>query len=94
MATVLVHPEQNVAHHPRRIPRNWRFRKAIIPDLTHQEEVKKGQAYAICIARANRSNEKEISRGRGVVANTLKLPRNGAVGFIGWLGLVGMNAGH
>ena len=29
-----------------------------------------------------RSNEKEISHGRAVVANALKLLRNGAVGFI------------
>ena len=31
------------------------------------------------------TNEKEISHGRGVVANTLNLQRNGAVGFIDWL---------
>ncbi len=31
--------------------------------------------------RRHRPNKKEISRGRGVVANTLNLPRNGAVGF-------------
>ncbi len=34
------------------------------------------------------SNEKEISQG-GAVASTLKLSRNGAVGFIDWLGLFG-----
>jgi hypothetical protein len=32
--------------------------------------------------RLHRSNEKEISHGTVVVANTLKLYRNGAVGFI------------
>ena len=30
-------------------------------------------------------NEKEISHGRGVVANTLNLSRNERVGFIDWL---------
>jgi len=35
--------------------------------------------------RKKASNEKEISQRQGVVANTLKLCRNGAVGFIDWL---------
>jgi len=36
----------------------------------------------------NASNEKEISQRQGVVVNTLDLSRNGAVGFIDWLGLL------
>ena len=32
------------------------------------------------------ANEKEISHGRGALANTLSLSCNGAVGFIDWLG--------
>jgi hypothetical protein len=32
------------------------------------------------------SNEKEIGHGPGAVANTLKLYRNAAVGFVDWLG--------
>src|SRR6266481_1015512 len=35
--------------------------------------------------RTHRPNETEISHGRGVVARTLRLHRNGAVGFIDWL---------
>jgi hypothetical protein len=35
----------------------------------------------------NTSNEKEISHGKVSWANTLNSPRNGAVGFIDWLGL-------
>jgi hypothetical protein len=38
------------------------------------------------LLRPSLPNEKEISHGRGVVANTLNLQRNGAAGFIGWLG--------
>jgi len=36
-------------------------------------------------ARARAMHEIEISHGRGVVASTLKLLRDGAVGFIDWL---------
>ena len=37
------------------------------------------------IGGGHASNEKEISHGRGSVASLLKLHRQGAVGFIGWL---------
>ena len=42
--------------------------------------------------RGHRPNETEIKPRQGVVANTLDLFRNGAVGFIDWLGRVDIMA--
>jgi hypothetical protein len=41
-----------------------------------------------------RDTEAELERDKprqGVVANTLELYRNGAVGFIGWLGVIALS---
>src|ERR1700731_1656444 len=43
-ASTSVRPKQNVAHHPRRIPRDWRFRKTITVHLARQLHIP--QAFA------------------------------------------------